>query len=108
MTKSKKSFIIFATLALLLIATVQFLAADNSILDNTAQNVQLIEGNANRATANASQIGVVGSQLITTDDYLLEMSLVVIALLSLSVSLLIKKSIGNNLFAFQRHDHIDV
>ncbi len=106
MTMRKKSLIIFAALALLIGATAQFLAADNSIIKSYTQNAQLIDVSTNLNTAN--QLNFAGSQLIGTNDYYLEMSLVVIALFSIIVSVLLKQSIDNKLFVFQRNDHIDV
>ncbi len=42
------------------------------------------------------------------EDYFLEMSLAVIAVFSIIISFLLKKSIDHKLFFFKRNDHIDI
>ncbi len=106
MAKTKNIVIFISVLALLLSSTTLLLAADRSNVALNSTNDQSIEVLTDQNSQNES--AALYDAQISSEDFLLEISLIVIALLSLMISFLLKKSLESRLFIFQWDDHVDI
>ncbi len=106
MLKNKVMLIIIVILTLLFSSSTLFLLADHSNLAIATPNAQSISISTEQYSAN--QTTTIDTIQVSSEDFLLEISLIIIALFSVMVSFLLKKSFENKLLIFQWDDHVDI